>query len=141
MDRSVVVGKEIREGRKQGGPLMDAINVRLVCDEWSSLLVPSTSSSPLSSSSFIILDGFPTTLGAAQLLFETNPTLTRCIRMIFVFGISDTQCLRRLGGRRVHVSSGRVYHTEFHPPAISDIDDVTGEPLTQRLDGILTPAQ
>ena len=30
--------------------------------------------------------------------------------------------------------SGRVYHVEHNPPKVEGVDDVTGEPLTQRVD-------
>jgi adenylate kinase len=36
--------------------------------------------------------------------------------------------------RWVHVPSGRVYHTSYSPPNTPRIDDVTGEPLSQRDD-------
>jgi adenylate kinase len=37
-------------------------------------------------------------------------------------------------GRRVHPGSGRVYHLKFNPPKAEGKDDVTGEPLIQRVD-------
>ncbi|KAK3550446.1 hypothetical protein QTP86_025724, partial [Hemibagrus guttatus] len=40
----------------------------------------------------------------------------------------------RLTSRWVHLPSGRVYNTDFNPPRILGLDDVTGEPLTQRDD-------
>ena len=36
--------------------------------------------------------------------------------------------------RRVHLPSGRIYHLTYNPPKVAGIDDVTGEPLTQRKD-------
>jgi adenylate kinase len=39
-----------------------------------------------------------------------------------------------MGGRRVHVASGRTYHVRFNPPKVADRDDATGEPLIQRDD-------
>jgi adenylate kinase len=40
----------------------------------------------------------------------------------------------RMIGRRVHVASGRTYHTSFNPPKVNGLDDVTGEELIQRDD-------
>jgi len=40
----------------------------------------------------------------------------------------------RMSGRRVHVASGRTYHTHFNPPKVAGLDDVTGEALIQRDD-------
>lgn len=36
--------------------------------------------------------------------------------------------------RWTHIPSGRVYHTTYSPPKKPGVDDVTGEPLTQRED-------
>lgn len=40
----------------------------------------------------------------------------------------------RIAGRWTHIASGRVYNTEFNPPKVPGIDDVTGEKLIQRDD-------
>jgi adenylate kinase len=42
--------------------------------------------------------------------------------------------IERMSGRRVHVASGRTYHLNFNPPKVANCDDVTGEPLIQRVD-------
>jgi adenylate kinase family enzyme len=34
----------------------------------------------------------------------------------------------------VHLPSGRVYHKIYSPPKVPNVDDLTGEPLTQRED-------
>ncbi len=34
----------------------------------------------------------------------------------------------------IHKPSGRSYHTEFNPPKVAGLDDVTGEPLIKRSD-------
>jgi adenylate kinase len=39
-----------------------------------------------------------------------------------------------MGGRRVHLASGRTYHVKFNPPKAEGKDDVTGEALIQRAD-------
>lgn len=40
----------------------------------------------------------------------------------------------RVKGRWIHLASGRVYNEDFNAPKTAGIDDVTGEPLTQRSD-------
>lgn len=40
----------------------------------------------------------------------------------------------RVRGRWVHLASGRVYNTGFNRPKVDGRDDVTGEPLVQRID-------
>ena len=37
-------------------------------------------------------------------------------------------------GRRVHLSSGRVYHIKFNPPKNENLDDITNDKLTIRND-------
>ncbi len=77
-----------------------------------------------------LFDGFPRTIVQAQALVEADIQLD-CVVEIQV---PDEQIVNRLGGRRVHPGSGRVYHTEFNPPKVADKDDDTGEALIQRDD-------
>ena len=48
--------------------------------------------------------------------------------------VDDETIVNRMGGRRVHLRSGRVYHIKYNPPKIDNIDDITGEDLTIRDD-------
>jgi adenylate kinase len=48
--------------------------------------------------------------------------------------VPDEEIIARMGGRRVHLASGRTYHVKFNPPKTEGRDDVTGEPLIQRDD-------
>uniref|UniRef100_UPI00358E725E GTP:AMP phosphotransferase AK3, mitochondrial isoform X2 n=1 Tax=Myxine glutinosa TaxID=7769 RepID=UPI00358E725E len=41
---------------------------------------------------------------------------------------------QRLTSRWLHPGSGRIYNTEFNKPLVQGVDDITGEPLTQRED-------
>src|SRR5581483_12068872 len=56
------------------------------------------------------------------------------IDIIVQIQVPDEQIIKRLGGRRVHLDSGRNYNIYYHPPKIEGVDDVTGEKLTQRPD-------
>ncbi|XP_078811922.1 GTP:AMP phosphotransferase AK3, mitochondrial isoform X2 [Oryzias latipes] len=49
-------------------------------------------------------------------------------------GFPRTTIKERLTSRWTHISSGRVYNTDFNPPKVPGFDDVTGEPLVQRDD-------
>ena len=40
----------------------------------------------------------------------------------------------RVTNRWVHVPSGRSYNTKSNPPKVKGIDDITGEPLEQRVE-------
>ena len=48
--------------------------------------------------------------------------------------VPDATIVERMSGRRVHIASGRTYHVRFNPPKVDNLDDVTGEPLIQRVD-------
>jgi adenylate kinase len=50
------------------------------------------------------------------------------------FDVPDEVIVDRMGGRRVHPGSGRVYHVVYNPPKAEGKDDVTGEDLVIRPD-------
>ncbi len=77
-----------------------------------------------------LLDGFPRTIVQAEGLASMG------IKIDFVVEIEvdDEEIVKRLSGRRIHPQSGRIYHTEYNPPKVADVDDHTGEPLIQRDD-------
>lgn len=77
-----------------------------------------------------LLDGFPRTIPQAEALHENHVHLDYVVEI----RVPDADLIQRLSGRRVHPASGRVYHTEYNPPKVPGIDDVTGEPLVQRPD-------
>ena len=77
-----------------------------------------------------LFDGFPRTIPQAEALREAGVEIDRVIEI----QVDDDEVVRRITGRRVHESSGRVYHVKFNPPRVPDRDDETGEPLTQRAD-------
>jgi adenylate kinase len=77
-----------------------------------------------------LFDGFPRTIAQAQALKEQGIGLGCVIEI----AVDDSETIRRMSGRRVHLGSGRTYHIEFNPPKIAGKDDVTGEDLIQRED-------
>ena len=77
-----------------------------------------------------LFDGFPRTIPQAEALLQESIYVDHVIEII----LPEDDIVARLGGRRVHVASGRIYHNLYNPPKIKDIDDVTGEPLIQRDD-------
>ncbi|KAH8062743.1 adenylate kinase [Aureococcus anophagefferens] len=56
------------------------------------------------------------------------------IDLVLNLEIPEAEILARLGGRRVHVASGRSYHVDWNPPEVEGLDDETGEPLVTRPD-------
>ena len=77
-----------------------------------------------------LFDGFPRTIPQAQALVEADVN----IQYVIEIAVDDEEIVSRLSGRRVHESSGRVYHVEHNPPQVAGVDDETGEPLIQRDD-------
>lgn len=77
-----------------------------------------------------LFDGFPRTIPQADALKEADIALDYVIEI----AVPEEDIIKRMSGRRMHPGSGRSYHTEFNPPKVADIDDVTGEPLVQRDD-------
>lgn len=77
-----------------------------------------------------LLDGFPRTIAQAEALQQQGTMIDHVIEL----AAEDPEIIQRLSGRRVHLSSGRVYHIAYQPPREENRDDVTGEPLVQRPD-------
>lgn len=77
-----------------------------------------------------LFDGFPRTIGQAEALRDSGEVVHVAIELL----VPEHEILRRITGRRVHESSGRVYHIEFNPPKIKGLDDVTGAVLVHRDD-------
>tara|TARA_Y100000590_G_C15639040_1_gene984208 strand:+ start:105 stop:743 length:639 start_codon:yes stop_codon:yes gene_type:complete len=81
-----------------------------------------------------ILDGFPRTIPQAENLDILLNKLNCKLDYVIVIDVPDNIIVDRMGGRRVHEKSGRVYHVKFNPPKEKDIDDITGEKLIIRED-------
>ena len=81
-----------------------------------------------------MLDGFPRNKVQAKKLDAMLTGKNQQIDIVLRLLVDDEVVVRRIAGRRFHVESGRSYNIEFNPPEIAGIDDLTGEPLTQRAD-------
>lgn len=101
----------------------------LVSDDLIVALVKERIAQPDCAKGFLF-DGFPRTIPQAEALIRENVQIDRVIEI----DVPDADIVARLSGRRVHESSGRVYHIEHNAPKVAGIDDVTGEPLIQRPD-------
>ncbi len=77
-----------------------------------------------------LFDGFPRTIPQADALKDAKIGIDYVIEI----DVPDAAIVERMSGRRVHVPSGRTYHVKFNPPKVTGKDDVTGEPLIQRVD-------
>jgi len=114
------LGKQAKSAMDSGG---------LVSDELIINLVKERIAQPDCANGFLF-DGFPRTLVQAEALIEANVTLDQVIEI----DVADEEIVKRIAGRRVHPSSGRIYHITHNPPKNEGLDDETGEPLIQRDD-------
>lgn len=77
-----------------------------------------------------LLDGFPRTIPQADAMKEAGVSVDHCIE----FDVPDDVIVDRMGGRRVHPASGRVYHVVYNPPKVEGKDDETGDDIIVRDD-------
>lgn len=114
------LGKQVADLMQQGALIPDILMIDLI----------NTRIGHLDCGNGFVLDGFPRTVPQATALTEANVA----INYVLEIKVSDNEVLQRLGGRRVHLASGRVYHVHHNPPKVADCDDLTGEALMIRVD-------
>ncbi|CAG04884.1 unnamed protein product [Tetraodon nigroviridis] len=73
--------------------------------------------------------GFPRTVAQAEALEDAYSADS-----VVNLDVPFQTIKQRLTSRWTHLPSGRVYNTDFNPPKVPGLDDVTGEPLVQRDD-------
>jgi len=77
-----------------------------------------------------LFDGFPRTLPQAEAMKDAGVKIDYVVEI----AVDDEEIVKRMSGRRAHLSSGRTYHVVFNPPKVAGKDDETGEDLVQRDD-------
>lgn len=130
----ISTGDMLRAAVKAGSPLgveakrfMDA--GELVPDELIINLVKERLQQPDCENGYLF-DGFPRTLPQAEAMKHAGVAIDYVLEIDVPFD----EIVVRMSGRRVHAASGRTYHVRFNPPKVDNVDDVTGEPLIQRVD-------
>ncbi|MCE2660261.1 MAG: adenylate kinase [Rubrivivax sp.] len=130
----ISTGDMLRAAVKAGTPLgiaakqvMDSGG--LVSDEIIIGLVKERIAQPDCAKGFLF-DGFPRTIPQADAMKAAGVKLD----VVLEIDVPDASIVERMSGRRSHLPSGRTYHVKFNPPKVEGLDDVTGEPLTQRDD-------
>ena len=81
-----------------------------------------------------LLDGFPRTIGQAEMLEEALAKRDRGLTAVLLIEAPDEEVVRRLSGRRTCAKNGHVYHVEFDPPKNEGVCDQDGSRLIQRDD-------
>jgi len=130
----IATGDMLRAAVKAGTPLGQAAKEvmeagELVSDDIIIALVKERIKEPDCEQGYLF-DGFPRTIAQAEAIQEQSIALDHVIEMV----VDEDEIVKRISGRRIHLGSGRVYHELFNPPKEPNIDDVTGEALTQRDD-------
>ena len=84
-----------------------------------------------------ILDGFPRNLHQADNLKTALANDGTKVDYAVDIEVPDEVIKKRMGGRRVCANCGASYHTEFHPPKVTDVcDECGGELITRKDDNI-----
>ena len=130
----ISTGDMLRAAVKAGTPLGVAAKKvmdsgALVSDDIIIGLVKERIAQPDCAKGFLF-DGFPRTIPQAEAMKTAGVTLD----LVLEIEVPDEAIIERMGGRRVHLASGRTYHVKFNPPKVASRDDATGEPLIQRED-------
>jgi adenylate kinase len=81
-----------------------------------------------------LLDGFPRTIGQAEMLEETLNRRGRELTGALLIEAPDEDVVQRLSGRRTCAKGGHVYHVDFDPPKNEGVCDQDGSRLIQRDD-------
>jgi adenylate kinase len=130
----ISTGDMLRAAIKAGTPLglaakkvMDA--GALVSDDIIVALVRERLAAPDCAKGYLF-DGFPRTIPQADAMKAAGVA----IDYVLEIDVPDAAIVERMGGRRVHLASGRTYHVKYNPPKFAGKDDATGEDLVQRDD-------
>lgn len=116
------LGKQVKEVMSSGGLVSDDIIIALVKER---ITQPDCENG-------FLFDGFPRTIPQAQAMLDAGVFVDNVLEIC----VEDEEIVKRLGGRRVHEGSGRVYHVVYNPPKVAGKDDETGEDLVQREDDL-----
>jgi adenylate kinase len=118
------LGREAKEYMERGDLVPDELICRVIAERIDS---------PEAEDGFL-LDGFPRTIGQAEMLERTLDERGRSVTAALLIEAPDEEVIRRLSGRRTCVKGGHVYHVEFDPPKNEGVCDQDGSRLVQRDD-------
>ncbi len=113
------LGKQVKSILSSGELVPDSVTVAMVQERFACA----------DTGKGFILDGFPRTIFQAQAL-ESMKTIDHVVNFL----LDRDMIVKRLSGRRMCKSTGRIYHIVYNPPKKAGFDDETGEALIQRED-------
>ncbi|KAL0241411.1 hypothetical protein GEMRC1_006646 [Eukaryota sp. GEM-RC1] len=82
----------------------------------------------------VVLDGFPRTINQATWLLAFCDTHGFNVLATLVVTNSPDAILKRIGGRRICIECGAVFHTEFNPPPVDGQCSCGGNVIQRRDD-------
>lgn len=118
------LGREAQRHMDSGALVPDEVVIRLVAERLDYA----------EAGKGFILDGFPRTVTQAEALEQLLKDLGVMLDRVIVFGVSETELLRRLTGRRVCPRCGAAFHLGSSPPRVAGTCDRCGGELSQRED-------
>ncbi|XP_057328668.1 GTP:AMP phosphotransferase AK3, mitochondrial [Microplitis mediator] len=116
--RATDLGKQASKFMNEGSLVPDELIIDLVAHEIKAV-----------NGANYLLDGFPRTIEQAKKLQDKFP-----VNLVLNLIVPHEVIIERVRNRWVHLPSGRVYNIGFNDPKVQGKDDVTGEPLSQRID-------
>jgi adenylate kinase len=134
----ISTGDMLRAARREGTPLGKKAEEymtagKLVPDEVVIGLVEERLQQPDAKPGFI-LDGFPRTIGQAEVLDAVLHKLGRAKLKVIDVQVPETVLIERLGGRLTCPKDGASYHIKLTPPKVPGVCDQCGGQLVQRAD-------
>ncbi|TKY86271.1 hypothetical protein EX895_005096 [Sporisorium graminicola] len=123
IQRGTSIGQRADAVIKQGGLMPDEVMMDLIGAEVKTL-----------GESDWLLDGFPRTLGQAEMLDGMLEEQGKPLKLVVNLDVPEDVILDRILQRWTHLPSGRVYNLSYNPPKVEGKDDITGEPLSKRQD-------
>lgn len=129
-----ILRDEVAAGTELGKRAKAAMDAgALVSDDVMFGVVQNRLSRPDARSGFI-LDGFPRNIPQAQELDAMLARLGKPLQLALLVDVDKEVLMKRLTGRRIAPSTGRIYNIYFHPPKVPGRDDETGQVLHHRAD-------
>ena len=118
------LGKEAKEYMDRGDLVPDELICKVIAERFDSG----------EADDGFLLDGFPRTIGQAEMLAGSLEQRKRSLTAALVIEAPDDEVVRRLSGRRTCIKNHHVYHVEFDPPKNKGVCDQDGSRLAQRED-------